>query len=345
MTVRTEVVCDYVPLSSVKAAFRESEREDVATARLTVLATDLAIPDDLFGGKQVHYTFYDVCNFIFSRLEPFIQVRYVVLICPPSSLPLLIHRDAFRTSHNYTKILEIRGCDLSLLDYSFLTNFTALSSLKVYQSYNMDSFEGLPAWLPSLNELWIAETFDFNTFRNFPPLANLTSLSIHNCPNFRNFGEFPSVPSLRSLDIIDCPQFRQWDVFHSQLNELTAIHLSSSELNDEDVTELLDEIVSSPVSERLTSLNLRDNSITQMPEHISQLNKLTDLNLDYNKIIFLRKGSLNMGSSQVKTVSLLNNGVTTIEPEAFQGIRKDISATLKTANIRFICRVLWLCFN
>ena len=247
------------------------------------------------------------------------QVRYIELICSPSSQSLLINPDAFRSSQNYAKILEIKGCDLSNLDYSFLANFTSMSSLKIYSSYNLGHFQGFPSWLPSLNELWITRSSDFSDFAHFPGLINLTSLFIHNCDNFRFFDELQILPGLKFLDIASCPKFRQWDIFHTQMTRLKEIHLRSCELDDNDVAQLLDEVASSPVSETLAYLNLRDNAITRIPEQIGNFVKLSDVNLDYNQIHILEKESLQMKSARLKTLSLLNNDLHTIESGAFQG--------------------------
>lgn len=83
--------------------------------------------------------------------------RSIFLSCPVdiSSYELVIHRDAFRSSSDYTQQLYISGCDLSWWNFTFLEDFTRMSDVKILNSINVHSFWLLPP-LPAMTEL----TFD-----------------------------------------------------------------------------------------------------------------------------------------------------------------------------------------
>lgn len=296
------MVCDGVPLPSVRSVLN-STTSDITMLRLTLPTENSTVPEDMYGGKRVLYT---------------------VLTCSTSLLPLEIHAEAFRSTRDYTRALEIKGCDLGNLDYGFLVDFTVLRSFKLDSSFNMSSFQTLPNVLPSLSDLSIANSPDMEDFTDLldqPFLTNLTSLEIHNCSNFTSFNGLPSLPGLRSLIITKCPQFKEWSVFNVQLTKLNGISLSGSRLGDQAVDEMLNALVSSPVAETLTYLNLRDNLMTRIPPQIVHLNKLKDLNLAYNKIALLGNGSaLNFTSIKVATLYLFGNELLSVDPEAFEGI-------------------------
>ena len=313
-----EVSCDGVSLHSVQSVLRRSTR-DITMMRLTLPAVNSSIPSDTFGGKRVLYT---------------------VLACSPSSTPLQIHPDAFRSSQDFTRAFEIKGCDMTRLDYTFLAEFTVLRSLKFDNfSNSAGTFHTIPKVLPSLTDLSVVDSPDFHnfTFLDLPFLANLTSVEVNNCPNFTSFQGLPaSMPGLRSLVITSCPQFKHWNVFSNQLTGLTDLSLSGSKLGDQAVSDLLDAIVASPVADTLTYLNLRDNGMTKIPEQISRLTNLKDLNLAHNSISLLDNGSLNLVASKVGTVYLFSNELRAIEPVALKG--KEIIASL-TIKIVFLCTI------
>lgn len=302
-----EVSCDGVSLHSVQSVLRRSSK-DITMLRLTLPSDNSTIPADIYGGKRILYS---------------------VMSCSPSSSPLEIHPDAFRSSQAYTRAFEIKGCDMSQLDYKFLADFTVLRSLKFDNFSNLaTTFHTFPKVLPSLTDLSVADSPDFYnfTFLDLPFIANLSSVEIHNCPNFISFQGLPdNMPNLRSLVITSCPKFENWDVFRNQLTGLTDISLSGSKLGDQAVSEMLDAVVASPVAETLTYLNLRDNKLKKIPEQLSRLTSLKDLNLAHNSISLLDNGSLNLIASKVGTVYLFSNELRAIEPVALKGEWTSIS--------------------
>lgn len=300
-----EVACEGIDLDpSVVQSVLNRTTKDPTMLRVTVPVSNesMTIPEDAYGGKRVLYT---------------------VLTCSSTSAPIIIDSEAFRSSRDASRAFEIRGCDLGQLNFAFLAGFSALRALKFDGSFNTSSaFRTFPKSLGTVTDLSIADSPDFNNFSSLldqPFLTNLSSLEINNCPNFTSFEGLPLLPALRSLVITKCPRFKQWDVFGTQLTRLNGISLSGSRLGDEAVSEMLGALIASPVAERLTYLNLRENALTRIPEQISRLPKLRDLNLAYNKISSIGKSSLKLASDQVATLYLFGNHLTSIGPNAFEG--------------------------
>ena len=290
------MVCDQVDLPTVQDVLRSSSVRSITKLQLNLPSDEeeQTVPADVSGGKRM---------------------EMIEITCPATSLA--IHSEAFRASRSATKVLEIGGCDLSHLDYSFLADFASLQSLVFRKCVAIAAnFQALD----QLTQLAIEDSPDLQHLSKefLSLLPNLTSLSIDNCRNFDTFanGSLPNM--LKSLSISHCPEFKQWNIFH-QLTELKEVRLIGSPLDDQSVSDLLDAILSSPVAETLTNLNLNYNLMTRIPHQLSHLPKLSDLHLDYNNIFLLNSGSLHLKAPKVNAISLIGNGLRTIESGAFAG--------------------------
>ena len=119
--------------------------------------------------------------------------KFVTINCLWFTSPLVIDANAFRSTKSVTIALFIQSCDLSQLNWSFISNFTSLEYLESSDNYNfIASFYTLPsASLPRLTQLWIDNSFDLNDgFQNLslrypePLKQGLHSLRINYIQDF-----------------------------------------------------------------------------------------------------------------------------------------------------------------
>lgn len=302
-----EVYCNSnTTLAAVRSAFRNSNGGEVIKLRLIMSGEGQelpAIPAEVAGGKLL-YEIEVICGSSLDRTPV-----------------LKVHPAAFKSTRDTVKEFGITGCDLSELDYTFLTGFSFLQSLTFRNCSNMSDLKSLPTSLSSLNKLIVTDSPNLESLQNLPPLERLKSLSIRRCPLFNSLQQLPILPGLRSLDISSCPQFKKWDVFHSQLTGLHEIRLTNNSLDYLEAEAMLKEVLSSPVAETLFTLHLENNEIMRIPEQIHKLPRLTYLNLDHNQIEHLHTVErLHFRAPKVKLLSMRYNEMHTIEPGAIQGI-------------------------
>ena len=86
-----------------------------------------------------------------------------------SSMKLKIHPEAFRSSRYFAVRFRFHYCDLSLLDFAFLTGFTQLRYLQFEDSLNVN-LNTLPLLLPSLEFIRIVKCSGLNEWHTFPSL-------------------------------------------------------------------------------------------------------------------------------------------------------------------------------
>lgn len=260
---------------------------------LTVTSTDL--PADIFGDKRIYF---------------------IELVCPPSSILLKVHKDAFRSSKTFNKVFQIRNCDVSQLDFTFLEDFDSLNTLSFH---NILGLTTLPNTLPRrLVNLSVSNSLDFRGFTGFPSeLLKLSTLSFSDCPHFSRLVIPTNLPSVKSLKVINCPTFRQWDLFCTSFTRLEELYLNDAVLDDERTKEMFEKILSCPVSEVLRSVTLLNNRLTRIPDEISSLPNLEELYLDNNNITSIQ--NLTLKAPKVTTISLSGNKLQRIEAGAFQG--------------------------
>jgi len=106
----------------------------------------------------------------------------LAILCPNrQNNPLRVDIDAFRSSSQSLSVLSIEKCDLSRLDWSFLTGFNNLAQLSIQYSSNLhQTFATLPS-LPSLIQFDLYSVTDLNQLVAFPRLTSggIVSSSIH----------------------------------------------------------------------------------------------------------------------------------------------------------------------
>ncbi len=110
------------------------------------------------------------------------KLETLAILCPNrQNNPLRVDIDAFRSSSQSLSVLSIEKCDLSRLDWSFLTGFNNLAQLSIQYSSNLhQTFATLPS-LPSLIQFDLYSVTDLNQLVTFPRLTSggIVSSSIH----------------------------------------------------------------------------------------------------------------------------------------------------------------------
>lgn len=143
------VVCDQVAAEDIKDAFSRNSTTNLVRLFLTISQNASYLPSDLLGDSRA---------------------KEIGLTCIDRDFQLQVDRYAFTDSSKTVSRLEIKGCSIDQLEFSFLTNFTVLNEVDVTNS----SF-------PALSDL--------------PVLPHLRGLVITNCPSFTKWGE----PNLSSV--------------------------------------------------------------------------------------------------------------------------------------------------
>ncbi|XP_046651759.1 oplophorus-luciferin 2-monooxygenase non-catalytic subunit-like [Daphnia pulicaria] len=290
------VNCKDVPsFESVQAAFRRTSAPQVKEFILTIpiFETNKTIPADLLSGKAA---------------------QEITLNCPSTETQLTVDPAAFNSSEDYTNFIKFSTCDLSQLDYKFLTNFNVLKEIYYSSSINVSRWPNLPN-LPSLRKLSINSSPDFKDFKSLPisQLPALSEYSIRLCPNFKLL---PNTTATKTLIIESCPHFNEWDNVARQ-NRLTSLSLIS--LDSQTIENALDKISSSPVVDILEELILTFNGLTQVPSQIQLFSQLQNVTLSDNNISTAENGSLAFSTPKLKRLFLNRNGLSHFESEAFQG--------------------------
>lgn len=154
------VTCNRSSLALVKVAGFATSKTNIATPIASLLlipsSSDTTIPGDLVGNRTV---------------------TTLTLSCPTFTSYLSINLNAFRASKSSLTSFNIRNCDLRNFTYNWLTDFTALTSISIYGSFNNNrGFYTLP-YLPALTGIRfesIGITYYANpyTHAEFPILAN-----------------------------------------------------------------------------------------------------------------------------------------------------------------------------
>lgn len=94
------------------------------------------------------------------------------LYCPSRLNALQLNADAFRASQSVLQTLNVENCELSSLNWTFLSGFNNLSSLTINYASNLHAtFYTLPL-LPALSSLTLYSITNLNQWTTFPPLSS-----------------------------------------------------------------------------------------------------------------------------------------------------------------------------
>ena len=295
------VQCTNVPsFESVQSVFRRTSAPQVKEFILTIPSFEVnkTIPADLLSGKAA---------------------QEITLNCPSTETQLTVDPAAFDSSKDYANLIRLNTCDLSQLDYTFLTKFNVLKEISYYSSISVAQWFGLP-YLPSLQQLSINSLLDFKDFGNVP-FAQLPALSEYSVGFSPNFESLPNTTAMKVLRIESCPLFKQWDIL-AQQSGMTSLSLLG--LDGQTVRDALDSVISSPSVGTLTDLILSRNGLTEVPGRIQLFSRLRSISLSQNDISFVGNGSLSFSTLDLQYLDLSRNGIDTIESDAFRGLFFDL---------------------
>lgn len=169
---------------------------------------------------------------------------------------------------------------------------------------------------------------------------NLTSFSIRNCdltkqPNFafltgfknisylnvesKNVSSFQGIPNvIKTLSISDTLGLKNMADLPIALPNLQLLYVTNSNLNDEAAVNIVKYLTESS-KRSLNQLHLSNNNLTKIPHLlISSFPKLEEVWLDGNAITMI--DSQSMVLSGTRNVYLSNNPISTIQPNAFEGV-------------------------
>ena len=162
----------------------------------------------------------------------------IILTCSSQFIdkqPILISQNAFQRIKNLVQSIQIRQCDLSSLDISFLEGFVNLNRLNFQNSinHNFNDWNQFPE-LPNFSTLMATSVVGLNKWTKFPPnIKNLETVYLANC----------------ELDDTAVSEILRWQLDRSA-NTLAALQLNNNWL-----TEIPSEI---KLFKNLKSVNLND---------------------------------------------------------------------------------------
>lgn len=124
-------------------------------------------------------------QFIPADLLAHHQTKTISIECEDEVIQKLsIHPDAFRSSRNCTHQLRIETCDVSRLDFAFLTGFNNLEKFRIGHAINVHLAEwpSFPSSLLHLKTFEIMRSSGVDEWTRFPVLIQgIEELDLHDC--------------------------------------------------------------------------------------------------------------------------------------------------------------------
>lgn len=203
------VVCDQVSIQEIKSLFSRTTA-DLASFKLTTSTSEVnGIPVDLLGNTRA---------------------SSISINCSTPSYELTIDDNAFTSSENVTKSVIINGCYfVQQRNFTFLSGFSEMTSLSIFNSRNFTSFEGLPSQ-PNLYYIAIDNCRGFDSFVANKDSVALTGLRIlylyDNDLNDRSAANILSTLATSSIESLE-----ELRLYNNKLSKVPAIVSSFSKLN------------------------------------------------------------------------------------------------------------------
>lgn len=210
-------------------------------------------------------------------------ISALTISCPARKKnPLLVDSAAFTVTKSVTSVITITGCDLKLVDWSFLKGFSRLFFLSIQYSSNFHTtFYTMPA----------------STF------TSLTFVSLYGIDGMNGFNDTslkfpPPVPNGLSA-------FWVW---------------FSYDLTTAAVQNLLATWVTPTSTNTLANIVVGGNNLTTIPPDVSKYTKTNDVNFwDNSQPMIIQSGAFNY-TTPVQSLLLESSQITSVSPGAFIGI-------------------------
>ena len=107
--------------------------------------------------------------------------------------------------------------------------------------------------------------------------------------------------------------------FTNQADQLLIISCDSKNLDDAMASLIIDSLLSNPDIDAVRAFSFLNNSLTKVPEKLSQFLELENVNLRMNQIRSIPTGTFNF-KKPLRVLYLGENQISTIAQDAFQGI-------------------------
>ncbi len=205
------------------------------------------------------------------------------------SLRVVVDQNAFRSTKSYTKTLNLNRMDCFLLDFNFLSGFDKLSELYLSNIQNIQMCLPSLPSLPSLTTLAIEYPTGMNELYSFPVLQNGLKIA--------KFVGSPYLPPEMSMTDVTFNRIMDWILISSE-NTLEELGVSNMA------------------------------QVTEVPRQIPSFKALRKFWLHSNNISTIKNGSLYF-TAPVSLLNIKENGITDIEPNAFQGFNFPVFYVLK----------------
>ena len=213
-----------------------------------------------------------------------ITFRSIRINCQWHISRLIIDANAFRSTKSVTNELLIKNCDLSQLNWGFISNFTNLKNLYISENDNvLASFYTLPsASLTRLSYLSLVANTGLN--------SGFLNLSLR----------YPE-PLKQGLNHLD---------------------VTESDLSDFALNCFLIKWITPYSKNTLDYLDISGNNLTKIPNEIRNYHNLTNFYVTFNQQpLTIQKNALNLKKITLDGYKMVRfSRVTSIQPGAFQGI-------------------------
>lgn len=299
------VVCNRVLIAQVKDAFSRTTTRDLDRIVLNIAPFETsAIPADLLSDSRAS------------------EIR---INCVETLNPLLIDENSFRSSRNVANKIEISGCDLKQQpNFAFLKGFQVLSNLKVENSSNFNSFQGIPSQLRSLS---------IENSRGFDNLADGSKISLPGLDrlslNQNGFGDVTTAKILKTFAESSKESLTFLDLQENELTRIPELVSSFTKLNQLWLEFNAITSIDTPFSfsSLAPNIHLDDNAISSIKPNAFGGKLLLFSNLD----LFFQKIFAIYSEGNYHIVGLNDNKLTRLDSYVFQVLLEVISRKEKSS--------------
>ena len=258
----SSVTCNRVSVTTVQTVFIGVTSYSIAQLTLTPSSTDAKIIANVTGNHAIYS---------------------LTINCPNRASPLVVDSAAFSLTSLATSSLTVQNCNLSQINWSFLTGFTNLSSFSI--SYASDFHRNFVTFPGST--LTRLSSFSLNSVTGLNGFYNLS----------RSY-KFPSLPP----------------------NGLTTVSITNCyDLTDDAIDRLFTFWVTLSSQDTLTSLTLSGNNVTKVPIDVPKFSLLDTVDMSNNQQTWLIPINSFNFKVPVKSLKLDNSKIYQISGFAFTG--------------------------
>jgi Leucine-rich repeat (LRR) protein len=271
------VVCDQISVADIKIVFSNMTRHDLKSVKIILSPHETEpIPDDILGN---------------------VRVTSIELACVENS-NLRVSNDAFRASSDESvRAVNIDGCNLSRLDFAFMSYMYKLHSLYIFRSLEFVSFQGLPG-NRDFKLMSITESSQFYALDDTPALLFGLEILYLNDNQLDDTEATKLIKSLASTSVDSLTEFR---LYNNKLTRIPDMLLSMANLKE---------------------LSLNNNQITLLSTNSLAFKGPISISLGNNSIRNIRPGAFGSLKSMgtFVTIRLNLNKFNRMDSNVFQTV-------------------------